>query len=66
MSDDSSRHPPGELRLVQELVNSVDLEGAHDELANPEALAEWLREHDLAEPGDSFGHEDLARALAFR
>ncbi len=66
MSDDSSRHPPGELGLVQQLVNSVDFEGARDELASPDALAEWLREHELAEPGDTFGHEDLARALAFR
>lgn len=66
MSNDSSRHPPGELRLVEELVNSVDLEGERDDLGNPSALAEWLREHGLAEAGATFGHEDVARAVAFR
>ena len=36
---------PGQLRLVEHLVNSVEVaDGAHDQIATPEGLAAWLAE----------------------
>lgn len=69
MADDDAhakREPPGELPLVQQFVNTADFEGGPDEFAEPDAMAAWLREHDLAGPADRFGPEDVARVIAFR
>jgi predicted RNA-binding Zn ribbon-like protein len=41
------RQAPGALRLVQEFVNTLEVESGRDELARTWALAEWLRERGL-------------------
>src|SRR2546426_5555541 len=47
-SEPGQREPaPGELRLVQALVNSRDIEAGVDELDRPEAVRAWLDRHDL-------------------
>ena len=57
---------PHELAVLEAFVNTWDLEDDADALPTPAALSEWLAEHGLSEPGEAFGHEDLARAVAFR
>lgn len=59
------RHPaPGSLRLVQDLVNTVDLEGGTDELRDADALTAWARENGVA--GAPFDAADLAEVLVLR
>ena len=59
---------PGELALVQAFVNtSWDLEHGNVEiLTSPSALARWLSDHELLEPGTRLGPSDLGRALDVR
>ncbi|MCP3961751.1 MAG: CGNR zinc finger domain-containing protein [bacterium] len=57
---------PGELRLVQAFVNTVDREAKKDELASPRALAEWLARHGLLAPGTELSAADLTRATEVR
>jgi predicted RNA-binding Zn ribbon-like protein len=46
--DTTQREPaPGDLRLIQELVNTRDIEEHRDDLASPDLLAVWLRSHGL-------------------
>lgn len=56
---DAARPPaPGGLSLVQELVNTLDIEAGEDELATPGAATRWLHEHGLlprVEPVDDDG-----------
>jgi|1186.fasta_scaffold52424_2 predicted RNA-binding Zn ribbon-like protein len=63
---DWDRPAPGGLHLVQQLVNSADLEEGTDELSDPEALGAWLGEHDLAAAGERFDAAGLERVIAFR
>jgi predicted RNA-binding Zn ribbon-like protein len=57
---------PGDLQLVQALVNSADLEDGTDELGDPEALGAWLRGHGLGAAGERFDAAGLERVIAFR
>jgi predicted RNA-binding Zn ribbon-like protein len=57
---------PHALRLVQEFVNTNDLEDAHDALATPDRLAAWLAERDLLAPGTVIDAVSHARVLAVR
>ena len=57
---------PNELAVIEAFVNTWDLEDDEDALSIPTALSEWLAAHDLAEPGEAFDHDDLARAIAVR
>jgi predicted RNA-binding Zn ribbon-like protein len=59
-----SQPTPTELALIEDFVNTTDLETAEELLPTPEALTAWLAEHDLAH--EAFGHDDLARAIALR
>ena len=52
--------------LVQQLVNTLDVELDADELADCEALASWLRERGLLSGGDPLGEGDLERTRTFR
>src|SRR3954451_2800334 len=63
---DWDRPAPGGLHLVQQLVNSADLEEGTDELSDPEALGAWLGEPDLAAAGERFDAAGLERVIAFR
>jgi len=56
---------PGDLRLVQAFLNTVDPKG-RDELASPPALAIWLATRALTPAPPALGDADLERALAVR
>jgi predicted RNA-binding Zn ribbon-like protein len=57
---------PGELELVREFVNTVDIEQRQEQLASPGALVGWLAERGLV-PLDAQGTQaDLARAIELR
>jgi len=57
---------PPDLAVIEAFVNTVDLEDGDEALSIPAELADWLREHGLAEPGEAFSYEDLASAVAVR
>ncbi len=52
--------------LVQELINTHDVEQGVDELSGRAALESWLRERDLIASGDALREGDLERTRAFR
>jgi predicted RNA-binding Zn ribbon-like protein len=56
---------PGALRLVQQFVNSVDLEDGPDLLLNPAALRDWLDAAGLLH-GERVTAADHRRAVALR
>jgi predicted RNA-binding Zn ribbon-like protein len=56
---------PPHLRLVQDLVNTVDREHVVEALDGPQGLGEWLALRDLA-PGARVTDRDLRRALELR
>jgi predicted RNA-binding Zn ribbon-like protein len=62
----SKQGAPGRLRLVQEFVNTVDLEGGTDAIADPGTLAAWLADRDLLDPGVRLSDADLRRAVEVR
>jgi predicted RNA-binding Zn ribbon-like protein len=57
---------PGELELVREFVNTVDLEDGPELLNEPPDLSAWLVDHGLAPPGVRATESDLATAVALR
>lgn len=57
---------PGQLRLIEDFVNTVDFRPHQEELTSPEALLAWLAERRLIEPSAVLGQADLERAIAFR
>ncbi len=60
------RPAPGELRLVQDFLNSADFEAGTDELTGPPGLADWLERHALLPAGDDLAHGDDGLAIEFR
>lgn len=61
-----AKQAPGQLKLVQGFVNTLDLEDGTDDLSSPQALAGWLSTHGLARPDARVTRGDLGRALALR
>jgi predicted RNA-binding Zn ribbon-like protein len=57
---------PGPLGLVQEFVNTLDVEEAEEQLDTPYALGAWLAERRLLEGAPPVTAADLARALQLR
>jgi predicted RNA-binding Zn ribbon-like protein len=58
---------PGDLRLVQALVNSFhNLETRREEFDSPAALADWLVRRELLDPEVRLTHADLSRVLDVR
>jgi predicted RNA-binding Zn ribbon-like protein len=59
---------PGQLELVRNFLNTLDLERGTDALGSPEGLSAWLRENVPAAPvaGSRPGPDELARARALR
>ncbi|HUO70679.1 MAG TPA: CGNR zinc finger domain-containing protein [Solirubrobacteraceae bacterium] len=57
---------PGELELVREFVNTVDLERDEERLSSADALAAWLVDHGLAPPAVHARAADLRRAIELR
>ncbi|MFF7158884.1 CGNR zinc finger domain-containing protein [Streptomyces sp. NPDC008139] len=65
MEQPGERSPaPGPLRLVQDLVNTVDLESGDDALRTPAELAAWAGERGIEGPG--FDPGGLADVLVLR
>jgi predicted RNA-binding Zn ribbon-like protein len=62
---DVPKAAPPPLRVVQELVNSVDLEHDVEWLGTPSELQAWLRERDL-DGARAPSRDDVKRVLAFR
>jgi predicted RNA-binding Zn ribbon-like protein len=57
---------PGELGLVQDFVNSVDLQDGPELLTDPDALRSWLVARSLLEPSQPVDEGDLRHAVALR
>lgn len=57
---------PGDLRLVQAFLNTVDPAKGRDDLASPPELAIWLASHALTPAPPALGAADLERAIAVR
>lgn len=57
---------PPALRLVQQFLNTNDIEAARESFQSPEALREWLVEHELLDSGIHLDREDLAVAIELR
>jgi predicted RNA-binding Zn ribbon-like protein len=57
---------PGELELVREFVNTLDLEDEAEQLSSPQRLRDWLAEHELIPSGAKLDGSDLARAIELR
>ena len=64
-----SKNAPGRLALVQDFINTVDLETGDDKLATTEGLDHWLADQDLSSgppaPPECDGRE-LETAIALR
>jgi predicted RNA-binding Zn ribbon-like protein len=62
MAQPAARSPaPGSLALVQEFVNTNDIENGRDRLAEPRLLRDWLLEHSLLRQSGGVspsGHRD--------
>jgi predicted RNA-binding Zn ribbon-like protein len=57
---------PGDLELVREFVNTVDIEAGEEQLCSGAELAAWLSEHGLASSGLGATPADLRRARELR
>jgi predicted RNA-binding Zn ribbon-like protein len=63
----SGRDPaPGRLALVQEFVNTLDVQPAAEDLRDTETLRAWLARRGLIEPAEELADGDLERARSFR
>ena len=63
----SHRQPaPGDLEVLRDFVNTLDVEDGSDDVAAPEALAAWLGGRGLLEPDARVTRGDVARATALR
>ncbi len=58
---------PEPLSVVQDFVNTLDVDAGTDVFTDPVSLGRWLRQRDLLRGGEMVGAEsDLAYALQFR
>jgi predicted RNA-binding Zn ribbon-like protein len=57
---------PGDLALVQRLVNTADLETGSDDLGDTDALAAWLATAGLASPEERFDEAGRKRIVELR
>ena len=64
--DDRRLAAPGDLELIRDFVNTLDVLPGTDELDDPASLASWLIEHRLVATLPTLTYEDLARARSLR
>src|SRR5438552_4743116 len=57
---------PGDLRIVQLFVNSLDIEEGIEQWGTPAALSGWLHRQGLTDSRVRLDQRDLERARAFR
>ena len=60
------KEAPGDLELVRNFVNTLDVEDQEEDLGSLEQLREWLVERRLMDPGDPVTDGDLRRAIDVR
>ena len=60
------KEAPGRLKLVQDFLNTVDLEGGTDELADAPAATRWLRDHALLGARERLDDDGHGRLVAVR
>ena len=58
--------PDPELHLLQDFVNTIDIEGAEDELATPDATSAWLAARGLTSGRADVSRADHGRLLTIR
>jgi predicted RNA-binding Zn ribbon-like protein len=57
---------PSPLRLVQEFLNTNNIEGGHERFVSPGALRDWLADHGLIDPATEIPGAQLTQAIALR
>lgn len=62
----AANEAPGRLRLVQDFVNTLDVEEREEKIGTPEALGSWLAGRELLAPPVQVTGRDHARALELR
>ncbi len=65
-AEDSPRAAPGELDHVRRFVNTRDLERLTDEIADPDALRDWLTERGLIDERAELTDADVRQAHTVR
>ena len=60
------KEAPGELELVRNFVNTLDVEDQEEDLGSVDALRDWLVERELMDAGDPVTDGDLRRAIDVR
>lgn len=66
LGDEESKPAPGRLRLVQQLVNTVELPDGADRLADPADAGPWLVDNNLLAPQADLTEADLELVRAVR
>ncbi len=61
-----SEPAPGRLELLQQFVNTLDVETGEDDWATPGQLSEWMVGRGLLDEGIELSPLDLARTVALR
>jgi predicted RNA-binding Zn ribbon-like protein len=64
--DDRHLAAPGDLELVRDFVNTLDLLPDTDKIGDPASLASWVAEHRLVPTQPTLTEEDLGRARKLR
>jgi predicted RNA-binding Zn ribbon-like protein len=64
--DDRRLAAPGDLELVRDFVNTLDVLPDTDKIGDPASLASWLAEHRLVPTQPTLTEEDLGRARSLR
>ena len=64
--DDTRLAAPGDLELVRDFVNTLDILPGTERFEDPRGLASWLADHRLVPSSPALTDEDLARARRLR
>ena len=64
--DDRRLAAPGDLELVRDFINTLDVLPDTDKIGDPASLASWLAEHRLVPTQPTLTEEDLGRARSLR
>ena len=64
--DDERLAAPGDLELVRDFVNTLDVLPGTEEIDTPSSFAHWMADHRLAPSPPALTDEDLARARKLR
>src|SRR4051812_24638693 len=65
-AEDHPKAAPGDLNHIRRFVNTLDLEDGSDDIAEPEALRDWLAERNLIDDRAELSAADVRQAHAVR